>query len=114
MKKEYSKPEMTEAKPDCINCKWRRNISGNCHARCAHPDIKKDVMAVLKETLDVVTDENGRVEAKDLSKRLESNTILGVTGNPEGISLGWFQWPWNFDPLWLETCDGFEFRKGLK
>lgn len=34
-----------------------------------------------------------------------------VKGNPHGIKNGWFNWPWNFDPTWLETCDGFEAKK---
>jgi hypothetical protein len=21
--------------------------------------------------------------------------------------MGWFVWPLNFDPVWLENCDGF-------
>ena len=30
-----------------------------------------------------------------------------VKGNTYGISKGWFSWPWDFDPTWLESCDGF-------
>jgi len=33
---------------------------------------------------------------------------LSVTANSHGIKNGWFVWPWNFDPVWLLTCDGFE------
>jgi hypothetical protein len=22
--------------------------------------------------------------------------------------MGWFFWPYNFDPRWLKSCDGFE------
>jgi len=35
---------------------------------------------------------------------------LSVTGNPHGIKRGWFNWPWNFDPTWLQSCNGFEAR----
>jgi hypothetical protein len=31
---------------------------------------------------------------------------MGVKGNPHGIAEGWFQWPINFDPTWLESCNG--------
>lgn len=31
-----------------------------------------------------------------------------VTADPYGIAEGWFKYPMNFDPTWLETCDGFE------
>lgn len=30
-----------------------------------------------------------------------------VKGNPHGTRSGWFVWPLNFDPTWLEECDGF-------
>jgi hypothetical protein len=31
-----------------------------------------------------------------------------VTGDPHGIKSGWFFFPFNFDPTWLLTCDGFK------
>lgn len=31
-----------------------------------------------------------------------------VTGKETGIRRGWFWWPWNFDPVWLEECNGFK------
>jgi len=34
-------------------------------------------------------------------------TGLNVKGHPHGIKNGWFIWPFNFDPVWLENCDGF-------
>lgn len=33
---------------------------------------------------------------------------LGIQGNAHGIKKGWFNWPWNFDPVWLDSCSGFE------
>ena len=36
-----------------------------------------------------------------------NNVLADVTGNKHGIKNGWFQWPFNFDPIWLESCDGF-------
>lgn len=40
-----------------------------------------------------------------------SNTSAHVRGDPRGIRGGWFAWPWNFDPVWLEECDGFKADK---
>ncbi len=37
-----------------------------------------------------------------------TNAGATVKGNPHGIRNGWFNWPWNFDPVWLVDCDGFE------
>ncbi len=31
-----------------------------------------------------------------------------VQGSDHGKSHGWFAWPINFDPIWLEECDSFE------
>jgi hypothetical protein len=36
---------------------------------------------------------------------------LGVKGNEHGIKNGWFCWPFNFDPVWLEACNGFTAQK---
>ena len=33
---------------------------------------------------------------------------LRIEGVPRGIKHGWFNWPWNFDPVWLLACNGFE------
>ena len=30
-----------------------------------------------------------------------------VSAHPHGIRNDWFQWPFNFDPVWLRSCDCF-------
>ena len=40
----------------------------------------------------------------------EAADELGIRGNFHGIRHGWFNWPYNFDPVWLDTCNGFEMR----
>jgi hypothetical protein len=37
----------------------------------------------------------------------ELGDLLGVTGSQHGINSGWFNWPLNFDPAWLKSCNGF-------
>lgn len=37
-----------------------------------------------------------------------ANTAARVTGDPYGTKRGWFFWPFNFDPTWLRSCDGFK------
>ena len=34
-----------------------------------------------------------------------------VIGNRHGIEHGWFFWPFNFDPTWLEMCDSFKQKE---
>jgi len=36
------------------------------------------------------------------------NKTAKVQGNPIGIRQGYFFWPINFDPVWLESCDGYK------
>ena len=36
-----------------------------------------------------------------------TNHKAKVKGNLHGIMSGWFNWPWNFDPTWLMSCNGF-------
>lgn len=36
------------------------------------------------------------------------NRNAKVTGNKYGRNQGWFTYPINFDPVWLESCDGFK------
>ena len=67
-------------KPNCYKCKHRGTIPGDCHSKCNHPKIS------------------------------DGTDDLNVTGNEQSIRGGWFSWPMNFDPIWLETCDGFESR----
>lgn len=43
---------------------------------------------------------------------VEGAKKLGIEGNPHGIASGWFNWPYNFDPTWLDNCDGHEATAG--
>jgi hypothetical protein len=91
---------MRGAKPDCYKCAHRRDLPGSCHSRCGHPKV---LAAIQNDPL-------GEVIAM-LGKRFGPMeppvTPVHVTGNPHGISNGWFHWPFNFDPIWLVSCDGF-------
>ena len=43
-----------------------------------------------------------------------ANMLAHVKGDQHGISHGWFFWPFNFDPTWLEECDGFEIKQPVE
>lgn len=36
---------------------------------------------------------------------------LNIKGKEHGIKKGWFFFPSNFDPIWLENCDGYEAKE---
>jgi len=40
----------------------------------------------------------------------DSKTILGLEIEQLGIDGGWFHFPFNFDPNWLKSCQGYEAR----
>jgi hypothetical protein len=39
------------------------------------------------------------------------NKKAKVQGDEYGRKMGWFVWPWNFDPAWLISCDGFKTKE---
>lgn len=48
-----------------------------------------------------------RLEVPGSAHTRRNNHEAKVSGHPHGIKNGWFLWPVNFDPNWLESCDGF-------
>jgi hypothetical protein len=34
--------------------------------------------------------------------------VLNVELDKAGVANGWANWPLEFDPIWVKTCDGFE------
>ena len=39
------------------------------------------------------------------------NSFATVRGDKHGEKNGWFQYPINFDPIWLNYCDGFKEKE---
>lgn len=33
---------------------------------------------------------------------------MDVKMNSHGVRQGWCDWPLNFDPIWIESCDGYQ------
>ena len=89
-------------RPNCYECKYREEIPGDAHICCNHPSVKiakDDPMGQILASLAGV----GLVDPINAK-----SGKLNIEGNPQAIQKGWFNWPWNFDPVWLENCDGFE------
>jgi len=89
-------------KPNCYECRWRGHNPGDAHSKCCHPyntHFAKDPMLQMMGIFASV----GRVALPAMAdKRLK------IKANPTGIKNGWFHYPFNFDPVWLEHCEGFE------
>lgn len=70
---------------ECYKCKFRTDLPGSAHSQC---------------------------QAGLLT--LGTNKVQ-VVANQHGINKGWFMWPFDYDPVWLERCnvwDAMEFLKG--
>ncbi len=89
-------------KPNCFECKHVGKILGSAHRQCKHP-ANEGALSDPELALMAIFGSVGRGPAIMKSE-------LGVTGDAYGIKMGWFQWPFNFDPGWLLTCDGFEAK----
>lgn len=77
--------------PNCYNCRFRRSIPGDAHSHCVNPKITAaDAISVMFLGMTAPSSE------------------LAVKGDPYGHNQGWFMWPYNFDPNWLQACNGFQ------
>jgi hypothetical protein len=81
--------------PNCYKCKHRGTIPWDAHSECKNPKISEcdkilSLFAIMR------------------GQKSGSMKRLNISGNETGISRGWFNWPINYDPAWLLTCDGFE------
>ena len=87
-------------KPDCYKCEHRRDIPGDAHSSCKHPDNKGIGENSISQMIGILASV-GRIAP------VQVETKLKIKGSLTGIKRGWFNWPMNFDPVWLEECNGF-------
>ena len=75
----------------CYSCRHRGTIPGDCHTCCNHPEAKSvEAMSYL------ITGKSGD---------------FNIVGDPHAIKRGWFFWPLNFDPVWLQNCDKYQEKE---
>jgi len=92
-------------KPNCYKCQYRGDLPGDAHSCCHHPangPINDDPFLSILAIFGSV----GRGPGVNVS-----GEGLHVRGNPHGIRHSWFNFPLNFDPVWLEECDGFKAKE---
>ena len=77
------------SKPNCYKCKYRGTVPGDAHSCCKYPGNNTDMVAIF------------------MGGSNENASKLNIKANAHGVRNGWFMWPINFDPVWLENCDGF-------
>lgn len=91
-------------KANCYECQYQGTVPGSCHSSCHHP-ANKETLADPIMSLIGIFGGVGRLPGVSIKNE------LNVVGNPHGIRSGWFMWPMNFDPVWLENCDGFKAKE---
>lgn len=89
-------------KPNCYKCKFRRDIAGGAHSSCEHPSFAEFLNNPICKLSGILASVGRLPPIQALSKEIK------VKGNSHGIKSGWFNHPFNFDPVWLEECNGFE------
>ena len=89
---------------NCYECKHRGRIPGDAHSCCKHPDLNGATNDPFASMMAMFA---GRTEQQVAVMKATSEKFQ-IKANITGIKRGWFNWPWNFDPVWLENCNAFE------
>jgi len=95
---------MVSTRPNCWKCEYRGSVPGSAHSSCRHPAFaaaNADPMLQLMAIFGSV----GRGPTMNIAAE-----GCVVEGDPRGISSGWFNHPFDFDPTWLRSCTGFKTK----
>ena len=99
---------------NCYDCVHRGTVPGSVHSSCHHPVTQYTRTSPFMELATIVGKRGGPElvaiasafhEGPDAAMR-----ALKIRAADQGIRNGWFVWPVNFDPVWLEQCEGFEHK----
>ena len=86
---------------ECLTCKHRGSVPNSRHSSCKHPIVEQyignheDLMLIF----DVIVN-------KHKIPWIHEN--LKVVLDEDAFAEGWASWPFNFDPIWLKSCTGYE------
>lgn len=101
-------------KPNCYDCIHRREVPGSAHSSCVHPVTERTRNSAFMQLAGMVGKRGGPEIAGFASAFNEgpeqAAAQLNIKAVDLGIRNGWFVWPVDFDPVWLEHCSGFVGR----
>lgn len=83
---------------NCHACIYRGSVPGDSHSCCNHPIVKDGYTSVMALMC-------GMMNMQSKSKYFFDP--LKIEADTHGYAMGWFEWPLNFDPVWLKNCEGF-------
>jgi hypothetical protein len=77
---------------NCNKCKFHESIPGDAHVSCTMLPIQSRMYAVV---------------IINLSAKVTTQTGIEVVCEPHGVDSGWCNWPINYDPIWIKSCNQF-------
>lgn len=83
----------------CLTCKHKGRVPNSRHSKCKHPD----VLHMDCNTYAMVIK---KLAAGD--EVIQITSRMGVQFANQGVEGNWALWPFNFDPIWLVECLGYE------
>lgn len=77
---------------NCNKCKFHESIPGDAHVSCTILPEQARYYAMVLVTLTAKVD-----------------TLSGVNleFEPHGVAMNWCNWPINYDPIWVKSCNQF-------
>jgi len=97
-------------KPNCYECKYRGSVPGDAHSCCKHPGFSSDINNPMAQAMAILAGVGRIAPVHGQGSEYKGEKVI-VKGSIHGIRHGWFNHPWNFDPVWLEECNGFEAKE---
>lgn len=91
---------------NCHKCKHHGTNPGTHHLRCRHP--KVGASEVTDNPLAKAFAILAGVDRCGPTVDPYTAISMGITINEHGFRKGWANWPWNFDPIWINTCNCYE------
>lgn len=91
--------------PNCFQCRHKEEIPGDAHIRCGHPNNAEALKDAFTPVLAILA------SVRRIHAVTAMNNGLNIKASAHGIRSGWFNYPYNFDPVWLENCDGFDAER---
>jgi len=83
---------------NCYQCVYATTNPGTTHLRCRHPLVQQNLQ---------LTDFTAMLQGKIPNNLIQLRKRMGIRLDPRGVQNGWADWPFQFDPLWVLTCDKY-------
>lgn len=77
---------------NCNKCKFHESIPGDSHISCTILPVQARCYATV---------------LVNLTAKIGTQTGIDLTFEPHGVAMGWCNWPINYDPIWVKSCNQF-------